>query len=78
MTERKVSVVFCKQGCDIVCESDYFNIFIPTHDDDLIYKYFDTSDLTILFIHKTRYYEECETKEFNNLMADRRIALLEL
>lgn len=78
MTERKVAKVFCKQACDICCEDDYYTISIPTHDDSLIEKYFNTTDLVVLHVFKTTYFEECEKPAFIELMESRRITLLEL
>lgn len=78
MEERKVTVVFCKQACDICCESDYYTIHIPTHNDVLIKKYFETTDLEIISMYKTHYLPSCEKSEYNELMNNRRLLLLEL
>lgn len=78
MDERKVTVVFCVTNCDMVCESDYFTIHFPTHDTKLIEKYFETTDLRILNMHKTVYYPACEKESYLKLMDERRVDLLEL
>lgn len=78
MEERKVTKVFCKQYCEICCDNDFYIISLPTHNEHLIKKYFSTTDLQIISMYKTVYYPQCEQKDFNDLMDDRRMYLLEL
>ena len=79
MEERKMTKVFCKQACDgICCDADFYVISMPTHNDQLIKKYFNTTDLEIISMYKTTYVPQCEKREFNELMNERRLFLLEL
>lgn len=78
MEERKVTKVFCKQACDICCDSDFYIISVPTHNEQLIKEYFSTTDLEIISMYKTVYYSDCEKSDFKDLMNDRRLRILEL
>ena len=78
MEKRRITKVFCRQDANILCNEDFYIISIPTWNDELIEKYFINSDLTVISMYKTTYFSECEKSDFNELMDDRRIALLEM